>query len=169
MKTQIMTTEPPPVLQLEVQYAVDDAQVPSRQQFRAWALAALEPLQRSVELVIRVVDAAESRQLNSQYRGQDKPTNVLSFPFEAPPVVESNHLGDLVICAPVVRKEADAQHKREQHHWAHMVVHGVLHLRGYDHQGDEDASEMEALEKQVLEQLGVPDPYRESDLAVIKT
>ena len=154
-----MTTEPPPVLQLEVQYAVDDAQVPSRQQFRAWALAALEPLQRSVELVIRVVDAAESRQLNSQYRGQDKPTNVLSFPFEAPPGIPSNLLGDLVICTPVVQQEAAEQGKPLLAHWAHMVVHGVLHLRGYDHLTPVEAGKMETLETAILARLGYANPY----------
>ena len=155
------------MLQLEVQYALDADGVPARRDFQRWALAALQPLERSVELVIRIVDAQESRQLNRQYRAQDKATNVLSFPFEPPPAVESHHLGDLVICAPVVRQQAHEQHKQEQYHWAHMVVHGVLHLRGYDHQNEEDASEMEALEKRVLNQLGVPDPYRESDVAVI--
>lgn len=169
MKAPTLKTDSNATLDLEVQYALDDSDVPSQQDLRHWTLAALQPLQRPVELVIRIVDETESRQLNSRYRGIDKPTNVLSFPFEAPPAVTSSHLGDLVICAPVVRKEAGEQHKPEPHHWAHMVVHGVLHLRGYDHQSDEDASAMETLEQRVLEQLGVPDPYRESDVAVTKT
>lgn len=169
MKTPTVKTDRGATLDLEVQYALDDSGVPSQQDLRRWTLAALQPLQLPVELVIRIVDETESRELNGRYRGIDRPTNVLSFPFEAPSAVASSHLGDLVICAPVVKREAVEQHKPEPHHWAHMVVHGVLHLCGYDHQSDEDASEMEALEKRVLQQLGVPDPYRESDVAVATT
>ncbi|MCO6411538.1 MAG: rRNA maturation RNase YbeY [Thiogranum sp.] len=169
MKTPTVKTEGGATLDLEVQYALDGSGAPSQQDLRRWTLAALQPLRQPVELVIRIVDETESRELNSRYRGIDRPTNVLSFPFEAPPAVASSHLGDLVICAPVVNREALEQHKPEQHHWAHMVVHGILHLRGYDHQSDEDASEMEALEKCVLQQLGVPAPYRETEVTVTRT
>ena len=100
--------------------------------------------------------------LNKEYRGKDKPTNVLSFPFDdmaGLPEEETRLLGDLVICAPVVRKEAKKQDKRPKDHWAHMVVHGTLHLLGYDHIEEAEASEMEALEARILEQFGIKNPY----------
>ena len=152
-------------LDLEVQYAIHGAaiasqqDVPTQNQFRSWVAAALAPVNHSVEMVIRVVDQQESRQLNNRYRGKDKPTNVLSFPFAAPAGIDSDHLGDLVICAALVKREARQQQKREIDHWAHMVVHGVLHLRGLDHQTEERAREMEELEKQILAGFGIEDPY----------
>jgi len=155
-----MAVERVPQVELEVQYALDDAALPTEQDFRAWALAALKPCREPVELVIRVVGAAESRELNGRYRGQHKATNVLSFPFQAPPGIESRHLGDLVICAPVVKEEAREQRKQASHHWAHMVVHGILHLCGYDHHSEQQAEEMEALEKRILQDIGIADPYR---------
>ena len=117
--------------------------------------------EQEYELTIRVVDEEESQSLNSQYRGKDNPTNVLSFPFEAPAEIELDLLGDLVICAPVVGKEATEQSKEEIAHWAHMVIHGTLHLQGYDHIEDEEAEAMEALEVKILSALGFPDPYTE--------
>jgi probable rRNA maturation factor len=153
-------------LELEVQYACSVSDVPDEAAFRAWTLAALGEDQKRVELVIRIVDEAESRALNKRYRSKDKPTNVLSFPFEAPPGVDIDHMGDLVICAAVVDREAADQHKPLDHHWAHMVVHGVLHLRGYDHQDAQQASAMETLETQILKGLGIADPYIISDMAV---
>ena len=105
------------------------------------------------------MDEAESRQLNRDYRGKDSPTNVLSFPFEAPPQVASPLLGDLVICAPVVADEARDQGKPLLAHWAHMVVHGVLHLQGYDHQTDAEAERMEEIECRILQNLHFPNPY----------
>ncbi|WP_455234218.1 rRNA maturation RNase YbeY [Thiogranum longum] len=154
------------MLELEVQYAVDSSGVPGKEDFVSWARAALSDIDQGVEMVVRIVDEPESRDLNSRYRGKDKPTNVLSFPFEAPPEIDSSHLGDLVICAPVVRREAREQCKQELDHWAHMVVHGILHLRGFDHETDEEAQAMEALEKQILSGLGIQDPYRITDVAV---
>jgi len=145
---------------LDVQYTVDGDRLPTQHEFECWVRSALEPVNNAVELAIRIVDEQEGRQLNSRYRGIDKATNVLSFPLEAPPGVDSDYLGDLVICAPVVQREAQQQHKPEKHHWAHMVVHGVLHLRGYDHQLDAQAEEMEILEKQILAGLGIQDPYK---------
>jgi probable rRNA maturation factor len=151
----------------EVQYACSSGDVPDEASFHAWALAALDDNdQTPAGLVIRVVDEAESRALNKQYRGKNKPTNVLSFPFETPAGIEVDHLGDVVICAAVVGREAAEQHKPSDHHWAHMVVHGVLHLRGYDHQDEQQAGLMEALEKQILKGLGIADPYSISDMAV---
>ncbi len=154
-----------PRLQLEVQYACASSDVPELEALRDWALAALADAPPA-ELVIRLVDEAESRELNRRYRGKDRPTNVLSFPFEAPAGVDCDHLGDLVICAPVVQQEAAAQGKVADHHWAHMVVHGVLHLRGYDHQSDAQAADMEALEVRLLAGFGIADPYTVSDMAV---
>ncbi len=161
-----MTTDSRQRLALEVQCACESDGMPDEASFHHWALAALDDDDTPVELVIRIVDEAESQALNSRYRGKDRPTNVLSFPFETPPGIELNHLGDLVICAAVVAREAAEQHKLPDHHWAHMVVHGVLHLRGYDHQDDVQASVMETLEKKILKGLGIPDPYTISDMAV---
>ena len=111
------------------------------------------------ELLIRIVDTVESQDLNRDYRGKDKPTNVLSFPFEAPPGMELPLLGDLVICRQVVEAEAIEQGKPLMAHWAHMVVHGSLHLLGYDHIEDEEAEEMEQLERDIMQELGFADPY----------
>jgi len=148
-------------LELDVQLAVETENLPSSADIRVWAEAALVDLEQEIELVVRITDTAESQQLNHDYRGKDKPTNVLSFPFEAPPGVPDAHLGDLVICASVVANEAQEQNKTLLAHWAHMVVHGVLHLRGYDHLDDDEAEEMENLERQVLAKLGFSDPYLE--------
>lgn len=151
-------------LELDLQIATRAEALPARERFLAWSAAALEDLDRKrAELVIRVVDQTESRDLNRTYRHKDKPTNVLSFPFEAPPGFEDDHLGDLVICAAVVRREASDQGKPEEAHWAHMVVHGVLHLLGYDHQNDAEAAEMEDRERAILGHLGFPDPYEHDD------
>lgn len=150
-------------IELEVQYAVDAGGLPPVSAFRIWSEAALADIGSDVGLVIRTVDEVESQALNREYRGRDYPTNVLSFPFEAPqevPVEEAgNYLGDLVICAPVVEREAAEQGKTPAAHWAHMVVHGVLHLRGFDHQDDEQAQVMEDRERDILDGLGIPDPY----------
>ena len=144
---------------LAVQRAATSKSIPTKARLLGYAKAALEGRRDAVELVIRIVDEAESRALNRQYRGIDRPTNVLSFPFEAPPQVPSDHIGDLVICAPVVEREAADQGKPLEAHWAHMVVHGVLHLLGYDHETDEDAATMEGLEIAILGRLGFPNPY----------
>lgn len=148
-------------MELEVQYVSVLGGLPSMQQLERWATAALEDRHSRQELNVRIVDAEESQLLNKDYRGKDKPTNVLSFPFEAPPGVNANILGDLVICAPVVRREAEDQGKTELSHWAHMVVHGMLHLQGYDHENDKDAEEMESREVSIMKQLGFDDPYGE--------
>lgn len=111
------------------------------------------------ELTIRLVDDDESRTLNRDYRGKDAPTNVLSFPFEAPPGMDLTLLGDLVICHGVVVHEATEQSKSVTHHYAHMVVHGTLHLLGYDHIEDDEAEKMEWLEREILAAIGIPDPY----------
>lgn len=131
--------------------AVPARGLPSAATLRAFALAALP--KRALELTIRIVDEAESRALNHRYRGKDKPTNVLSFHGEA------DVLGDLVICAPVVAREAVEQDKTARAHWAHMVVHGCLHLQGYDHEAALDAARMEARETRILKTLGFDNPY----------
>jgi probable rRNA maturation factor len=111
------------------------------------------------EVSLRIVDAAESAALNQRYRGKAGPTNVLSFPADLPPGVPLAHLGDIVVCAPVVRDEAREQGKAAEAHWAHMLIHGTLHLVGYDHIAEADARRMEALESRVLADLGWPCPY----------
>jgi probable rRNA maturation factor len=149
---------------LEVQRAVeDDGEQPDDESFRRWVETVLVQHPEPVELVIRLVDEAESRQLNHTYRGKESPTNVLSFPFEAPPEVATPLLGDLVICVPVVAREAREQGKALEYHWAHMVIHGLLHLLGYDHQTDEEAQLMESRERELLRQLHFPSSYNEED------
>lgn len=142
-----------------VQYATRAMHLPTQADFRTWARSILQERRDSLELTIRVVDEAESAALNAQYRGKQGPTNVLSFGFDAPPGVDVPLLGDLVICAPVVVREALEQGKPGQAHWAHMTIHGVLHLLGYDHQTPEQAQIMEALEIAALADLGYADPY----------
>lgn len=147
-------------LELDLQFACQDSQgLPSESEFHQWASHAIENFQQQAELTVRLVDEAESQQLNSDYRGKDKPTNVLSFPFEAPPGIELDLLGDLVICRQVVEREAEEQNKTLSAHWAHMVVHGCLHLLGYDHIDDSEAEEMESLETEIMQKMGFSDPY----------
>ena len=133
--------------------------LPTAQQIEQWATAAVQPQSDEVEMTVRIVDEAESHELNLNYRGKDRPTNVLSFPFECPDEVELPLLGDLVICRQVVEREAQEQDKPLMAHWAHMVVHGSLHLLGYDHIEDDEAEEMESLETQIMTGLGFADPY----------
>ena len=133
--------------------------LPTTEQIEQWATAAVQPQSDEVEMTVRIVDEAESNALNLNYRGKDRPTNVLSFPFECPDEVELPLLGDLVICRQVVEREAQEQDKPVMAHWAHMVVHGSLHLLGYDHIEDDEAEEMESLETQIMTGLGFADPY----------
>jgi probable rRNA maturation factor len=133
---------------------------PSRAALARWARAALADLRRaSAVLGVRIVNEAESAALNARYRGRAGATNVLAFPYQAPPGTRSDLLGDLVICAPVVNREARAQGKSAAAHWAHMIVHGIMHLRGYDHRTDAEAAVMERRETAVLRRLGFPNPY----------
>jgi probable rRNA maturation factor len=145
-------------LEVEVQYACDAPNLPGRAQFERWAQTAWRGV-RDAELVIRIVDVDESAELNRRYRCRSSPTNVLSFPFEPPPQVQSPLLGDLVICAPVIAREACAQAKPELSHWAHMIVHGMLHLQGFAHEAEHDAQRMESLEIEIMARLGYPNPY----------
>lgn len=145
---------------LDLQLASEAPNLPTEAQFQQWLEAAILPFQEIAEVTVRIVDEEESQQLNFDYREKDKPTNVLSFPFELPPGVEELPLlGDLVICAQVVAAEAQEQGKELHHHWAHMVVHGCLHLLGFDHINDDDAEQMEAEEILILQQLGIKNPY----------
>ncbi|GLP98005.1 endoribonuclease YbeY [Paraferrimonas sedimenticola] len=146
--------------QIDYQIAVERDWLPSQSDLELWVTAALTGrFDNEAELTIRVVESDESQQLNRDYRGKDKPTNVLSFPFEAPPGIELNLLGDLIICAEVVESEANQQNKPLTSHWAHMVVHGCLHLLGFDHIDDNQAEAMEAIEIAVMAELGYNDPY----------
>jgi probable rRNA maturation factor len=147
-------------LKLSVQYGVARAGLPADSALHRWAHAALKGLRRRrVALGMRIVGNAESAALNGRFRRKSYPTNVLSFPFEAPPGTRSDMLGDLIICAPVVRREARNQRKSVNAHWAHMVVHGILHLRGYDHRKRQDAVVMEKKEIRLLKELGYANPY----------
>ncbi len=148
-----------PTIDVDLQIACDNENLPSQKDFQCWAEAALKQFNKPFELTIRLVSSEESQQLNSQYRGKDKPTNVLSFPFEVPEGIELNLLGDLIICIAVVEAEAEEQKKILKAHWAHMVVHGCLHLLGFDHINDDEAEEMEALESKIITTLGFPAPY----------
>lgn len=145
-------------LDLEIQRAVSTPSVPDDALLRAAAEAALSDRLEDAELCIRIVDEAESAALNERYRDKSGATNVLSFPCDAE-VPGSKPLGDLVICAPVVAAEAAEQGKTPEAHWSHLVVHGVLHLLGFDHMGDHEARIMEAEERAILSRLGHSDPY----------
>lgn len=144
---------------LDLQVASTAGDLPGSEQIELWASRALQDRREEAELSVRIVDEDESQELNCQYRHKDKPTNVLSFPADLPPELELPLLGDLVICAPVVAREAAEQHKTLAAHWAHMVVHGTLHLLGYDHIDDDEAEIMEQLETEILLDLGFPAPY----------
>ncbi|HCI52978.1 MAG TPA: rRNA maturation RNase YbeY [Gallionella sp.] len=144
-----------PALSLAVQYVSESANLPTRPQWRRWIKAAL---QRDVSLALRIVDEAEGRELNKAYRGRDYATNVLTFVYD-----EDDHLsGDVVICAPVVEREAAEQGKDLLTHYAHLAIHAALHMQGYDHEVDDEAEEMEALETTLMLKLGYPDPYIET-------
>lgn len=157
----------------DVQCMYADVSVPGDQQFNNWVLATIDYLveneqleKMDYEVDIRIVDKVDSQQLNKEYRQKNMPTNVLSFPFDTPDIFKQhqqrNILGDVVVCALIVEAEAQQQNKTIEQHWAHMIVHGVLHLLNYDHINNDDASIMEALEVKILSQLGYPNPYAES-------
>lgn len=147
-------------IELELQIASDAKTLPHPSQFREWISVALWNRMEEAELTIRIVDEEEITDLNEQYRGKNKPTNVLSFPAEIDEQFGLPILGDIVICAPVVEHEALSQNKDLLAHWAHMVIHGTLHLLGFDHQNNNEAVEMEELETDILDKLGFPPPYK---------
>lgn len=143
---------------VDVDNAVPTQPVPTQEDFEKWVTLAVQH-RNDVEVSIRIVDEQESAQLNEIYRGKTNATNVLSFPADIPAAVKSPLLGDLVICANIVETEAAAEHKPLQAHWAHITIHGVLHLLGYDHIDDDEANVMEALEINLLKKLGYDNPY----------
>jgi probable rRNA maturation factor len=140
-----------------------DSELPDVEQIQQWAESALSEVGEDCELSIRLVGEQESADLNSTYRGKMGPTNVLSFPFDSPVPIEPRLLGDLLICVPVVETEAKQQNKAASDHWAHMVVHGCLHLLGYDHIETKEAEQMEALEVTILQSLKIGNPYAISE------
>jgi probable rRNA maturation factor len=150
---------------IDLQIACLATELPTKKQFQLWVDTALEEVSsdpsQEFELTIRLVNSEESQQLNNQYRSKDKPTNVLSFPFEVPDGIELNLLGDLIICIEVMEQEAKEQNKALFDHWAHLVIHGCLHLVGFDHISDSEALEMESIEIIILEKLGITNPYLE--------
>ncbi len=152
-------------LELDIQLASTATNLPTQTQISQWVLAGLSGANYTpdaanpTELTVRIVDSEESQKLNGTYRQNHKPTNVLSFPFENIPGVPLALLGDLIICAPVVQQEAAEQNKSAEAHWAHLVIHGTLHLLGYDHIKQDEAEQMEGLEIDILHSLGFPDPY----------
>lgn len=145
-------------IEVEIQRASSIPVVPSDPQFRQWAAAALRELDQA-ELLIRIVDLDESRELNFRFRNRNQATNVLSFPSELPEEIDLPLLGDVIICAPLVEEEARQQNKEPMAHWAHLTIHGILHLLGYDHQTEEEAADMETLEISLLRSLDFQDPY----------
>lgn len=145
---------------VDIQIAYDGA-LPDATLIRQWTESALQQVSEDCELSIRLVGETESADLNTTYRGKLGPTNVLSFPFDTDIELTPMLLGDLVVCAPVVEREAKDQGKISEHHWAHMIVHGCLHLLGYDHVDEADAVEMEALETKIMASLMIQDPYLE--------
>ncbi|WP_343351001.1 rRNA maturation RNase YbeY [Pseudomonas sediminis] len=156
------------MLELDLQLATD-GQPPDETQLRRWCELALRQRTADSELTIRLVDEAEGRELNHTWRHRDYATNVLSFPAEIPDgILDIPLLGDLVICVPVVEREAAEQGKTPQAHWAHLVIHGCLHLLGYDHIEEDEALEMEELERQLLAELGHPDPYADDESPIDK-
>jgi probable rRNA maturation factor len=144
---------------IDLQNELNLAGVPDVALMQRWVVAALQQSYAELEQTIRVVDEAESQQLNKAYRSKDRPTNVLSFPAEDSEFLDYEHLGDLVICAPVVASEAQNQYKTQEAHWAHMIVHGMLHLQGFDHIDDDEVERMERLEIEILSSLGHTNPY----------
>ncbi len=146
---------------LDFQVVSESQQLPTPEQFKIWVDAVLTDTSQDSEIVIRIVDEAEMIQFNEQYRGKKGATNILSFPFDSPEGADSQLLGDLLVCAPIVELEAKQQNKALDHHWAHMIIHGVLHLIGYDHINDMDAEEMEALEIKILIKIKIDNPYEE--------
>lgn len=150
---------------VDLQLIVEESQCPDQNQCEHIVLETLKiaGVTETKECTIRVVDRAESAELNEQYRNKQGATNVLSFPFEAPIEIDIDLLGDLVICAPLVIEEAKQQNKAADMHWSHLIVHGCLHLLDYDHSEDIDADKMEGLERQVMNKLGYSDPYKMID------
>ena len=146
-------------VKVEVQYASNECNLPNRRLITEWVILALSDIDKNVEMSVRIVDEVEGKALNKRWRNRDYATNVLSFPLKTEEGPAAGLLGDIVICAPVIRNEATEQKKILQNHWAHMVIHGTLHLIGYDHTNDNDAEKMESLEIELLNKIGINNPY----------
>jgi probable rRNA maturation factor len=170
LKMRVLLSEKPVSVILDLQLASDCADIPKQDDIQLWLDTLLSQQQLAdKEITVRIVDDEEIQQLNQQYRGKDAATNVLSFPFEIPDLAvpegieidESifNFLGDIVISAQVVKQESKQQNKLLKHHWAHMLIHGTLHLLGYDHIEEQEAEEMEGIEIAILQKLAIDDPY----------
>ncbi|HWS39873.1 MAG TPA: rRNA maturation RNase YbeY [Arenimonas sp.] len=154
-------TQGPIQCDVGVTYGISRKGLPSPASFKRWAEAACKGRIKFADIAIRIVDEKEGRALNKHYRGKDYATNVLSFPAELPEGITLPLLGDLLICAPIVAKEAKAQNKILNAHYAHLTIHGVLHLLGLDHEDEHEAVAMEAIEREILADMGYPDPYQE--------
>lgn len=152
-------------MKITIQYAADKKLAPAKALLCEWAEQALENSTEQSDVTIRIVDSSEMIMLNQTYRHKSGPTNVLSFPADLPPAAAKKYqlLGDIVICAEVVNREAEEQHKSRNAHWAHMVVHGIFHLLGYDHVNDDEAEQMEKLEVEVMKKLGFANPYKDGE------
>jgi probable rRNA maturation factor len=144
---------------LDIQSASTSEDAPDEQSIKRWVGAVIDSNQGDTELIVRIVDEPEGKLLNETYRGARGATNVLSFPFENQTPEALPLIGDIVVCAPIVEREAHQQNKDLNAHWAHMIIHGVLHLLGYDHQNDSEAAVMEGLETEIMQKLGFPPPY----------
>jgi len=150
---------------IDIQYIYKADNLPDEQQIQRWIDSALQDYLTDTEIVVRIVDEQESAELNQQYRHKSGPTNILSFPIDLPEGIELYLLGDLVICAPVLEKEAVEQQKGLSDHWAHIIIHGVLHLLGYDHIEDDEAELMENKEITILKTLTIANPYEQDNIA----
>lgn len=150
------------MIKFSLQIAEKNFFIPKRSDIKRWLEKAIVPLRSNGEVCIRIVDEQESANLNAQFRQKNYPTNILSFPAIAPEEIKNEYLGDMVLCPAVIEREAEEQHKKLEHHWAHLIIHGSLHLLGYDHVAEQDAEIMEALEIKLLQQLGYPNPYEEN-------
>ena len=151
-----------PTVLIDVENNSSFTALPSSDLIGAWCRHALETLNYSGEIYIGFINTPEMHAINLTYRHKDKPTNVLSFPFTAPPGIETSTLGDILICPEIIFQEAEEQNKKLEHHFAHMVIHGTLHLLGYDHETPEEAVIMESLEKKLLDHWNIPNPYGDS-------
>ncbi len=146
-------------IEIDLQIASQCTSIPSESYFHQWTTS-IPSTHTAPSVCIRIVDEEESKDLNHKFRNIDRPTNVLSFPSDIPDEVDLDFLGDVVICAPLVQSQANEQNKKIEDHWAHLVIHGILHLQGYDHQNQSQAEQMESIEITLLDKLGIKNPYK---------